>query len=106
MKAENAKRVAPVNGGTVAVLTSEEYVLLDPAGLLLTLTIKTPPDPENGQIQTFNATQPITLITWDFGVSSIWGPNGGQGMPTTLLANDPFSLVFIEETHKWYRIHG
>lgn len=106
MKAEYPKRVVPVSGGTVSVFLQNEYVLLDPPGLLLALTIKTPPDAEDGQIVMFNATKAITLITWDFGVSSIWGPNGGEGMPTTLLPNDPFSLVFLEETKKWYRIHG
>lgn len=95
-----------MNGGTVTVISSYEYHLLDPAGPLLTLTIKTPPDPGDGQIQMFNSTKVITLITWDFGVSTLWGPNAGEGAPLTLLANDPFSLIFLEETKKWYRVHG
>lgn len=85
----------PTTGQTVVMASNIGRLVLNPAGLLATLTLTVPPLPTNGQKVSISSTQAITAITI----------NGGTivGTITTLAIGGFADFVFSSDTASWLR---
>lgn len=93
----NATRYTPVNGGTLEIHASDDHVLIDPAGPLLSLTLALGPyDSDNGRTFFVHTTQLLTLISYEL------NGQGNGGLPTTLLPNTSFTMYYVLETDMWH----
>jgi hypothetical protein len=70
-------------------------LILNPAGLLATLTVSMPPNPQNGQLVSISSTKAITAFTL----------NGGTiiGAITTLALAGFAYYVYSSNTLSWLR---
>lgn len=88
--------VTPTTGSTVTINNNIDNFIIDPAGLLLALTINFPSAPVDGQLLTISSTQVITVLTVQIAslatvITSIAG--GGYSQFMYRLSNT-----------KWYRV--
>lgn len=88
--------VIPVNMGTVNLLATHLYTILNPAGTLATLTVNMPGSPADGQIQTVSTTQIISALTVGGGGNTI------IGQPTALIVGQSFSMIYNIGDTTWY----
>lgn len=94
----------PVTGGTIsdiATATSDQHIIITPAGTLSTLTITMPlvPGATDKQEILVNCTQAITTLTL-----STNGATAVVGAPSSLSANDYFRLKYDALMTTWYRV--
>ena len=94
----------PATGFNIAVPTpvaQQQWVLLQPAGLLATGTVTLPLNTStpDGTEVLITTTQQITAFT--LGLN---GAAAAYGDPTTLAAEDFFRMRFYQATNSWYRI--
>lgn len=82
---------------TVTVNAGDVWLILTPTGTLAAGTIALPDGPADGDEVTVNCTQVVTALT----VSSA---KTVTGAPTTLSANDFFSMRYDAVGGVWYRI--
>lgn len=82
----------PIAGSTIYIQNT--YTVLNPAATLATLTIALPVAPKNGFVLNITSTKDITALTITYG--------DVVGAPTTLVANTPLHLIYIEATSKWF----
>lgn len=94
----------PGTGFNIAVPTpvsDQQWILLQPAGLLASGTITLPLNtstPDGNEIL-ITTTQQITAFTL-----ALNGATAANGAPTTLAADDFFRMRFFATTNSWYRI--
>lgn len=94
----------PGTGFNIAVPTpvaDQQWMILQPAGLLATGTITLPLNtgtPDGTEILV-TTTQQITAFTL-----ALNGATAAYGAPTTLAADDFFRMRFYSATNSWYRI--
>lgn len=87
----------PTTGGTVVAAGGlVNYVLLEPAGTLATLTLTLPSSPVNGQRCVVSTTQIITALT----------VGGGTiiGTLTTLVLGGFAEFLYSSDSSKWFRV--
>ncbi|MEX0848906.1 MAG: hypothetical protein WD055_01655 [Candidatus Dependentiae bacterium] len=87
----------PASGDTVLISDETDMLILNPAGVLATLTITLPSENiDNGQTVTIASDMEITAVTL----------NGGtiNGAITTLAANGFAQYIYELSTDTWYRI--
>jgi len=94
----------PGTGFNIAVPTpvaDQQWMILQPAGLLATGTITLPlnTDTPDGTEILVTTTQQITAFTL-----ALNGATAAYGAPTTLAADDFFRMRFYSATNSWYRI--
>ncbi len=93
---------APLAGATVQVEDGSDsvWLILTPAGLLATLTVKLPAlaNCVDHQEVLVNCTQIVTALTIDANGASV------VGGPTAFAANGFFRLRFDAVLHTWYRV--
>lgn len=87
--------VVPTSGQTVVMLANIGRLVLNPAGLLATLTVTMPATPINGQQVSISSKQAITAMTI----------NGGTiiGTITTLARGGFASFVYSTDCASWLR---
>lgn len=94
----------PGTGFNIAVPTpvsQQQWILLQPAGLLATGTVTLPLNtatPDGTEILV-TTTQQITAFTL-----ALNGATAAYGDPLTLAAEDFFRMRFVQATNSWYRI--
>jgi len=94
----------PGTGFNIAVPTpvsQQQWILLQPAGLLATGTVTLPLNtatPDGTEILV-TTTQQITTFTL-----ALNGATAAYGDPLTLAAEDFFRMRFVQATNSWYRI--
>lgn len=94
----------PGTGFNIAVPTpvaQQQWVLIQPAGLLATGTVTLPLNtgtPDGFELLV-TTTQQITAFTL-----SLNGAAAAYGDPTTLAAEDFFRMRFVQSQNSWYRI--
>lgn len=91
--------IVPINQPTVG--NTDVHLILTPTATFATGTFQLPPKAglEDGQIVRVNTTQAITAVSFDLnGASSI------TGAPTTLQANNTFTLVYSVPSSTWYML--
>lgn len=94
----------PATGFNVTVPTpvsEQQWMLLQPAGTLATGTITLPLNtgtPDGTQVLV-TTTQIITAFTL-----ALNGAAAAFGAPTTLAANEFFTMRFYQATNSWYRV--
>lgn len=91
------QQAAPTAGQTVTAAGGlVNYVLLEPAGTLATLTLTLPSSPVNGQRCIVSTTQIITALT----------VNGGTiiGTLTTLALAWFAEFLYSSDSSKWFRV--
>jgi hypothetical protein len=89
----------PASGGSLTIPNGCSSLLLNPAGVLATLTITMPAAPVDGQIVRLATTQTVTALTLN--------ANAGQtisGNVTTLSATAPASYIYVLSLTKWIKI--
>jgi len=83
----NIQDAAPLTGTVVAVTGTANYLALNPAGTLATLSITLPATPTNGQPLVINSSQIITALTFTGGTvqgySGAFQFNAGQSLRLT-----------------------
>jgi hypothetical protein len=94
----------PGTGFNLAVPTpvaQQQWVLIQPAGLLATGTVTLPLNTQtpDGTEVLVTTTQQITAFTL-----ALNGATAGYGAPSTLAAEDFFRMRFVQATNSWYRI--
>lgn len=94
----------PGTGFNIAVPTpvaEQQWILLQPAGLLATGTVTAPlnTDTPDGTEILITTTQQITAFTF-----ALNGATAAYGAATTLAADDFFRMRFVASTNSWYRI--
>ena len=95
---------APSTSGFSVSITDDDkdiHLVLTPTGGFAAGTIVLPAllNLRDSQLLIVNCTQPITTLTIDGN-----GATAVTGAPTTLLANDYFTLKYDAITQTWYRI--
>ena len=94
----------PGTGFNIAVPTpvaQQQWMLIQPAGTLATGTVTLPLNtqtPDGTQV-TVTSTQIITSFTL-----ALNGASNAFGAPTTMAANEFFTVRFYQATNSWYRI--
>jgi hypothetical protein len=88
----------PLAGGTVDIQERVDKLCLKPAGVLATLTINMPTNPEDSQIVNIVSTQNVTAVTHN--VSSGQTINGAL---TAITASTPRAWIFRKKDSTWYR---
>lgn len=84
----------PSAGATVNINSNTDILALDPAGLLLTLTVTLPSSPPDGKIIKIAASQIITTLTLTGTV---------VGSLTSLALGGFAEYVFSSSANKWFR---
>lgn len=105
-KDEDTKQFAtPVTGGTITITDGSDddsnmWLIVTPAGILATLTIKFPivGSVVDKQEISINCTQDITALTFD-----VNGATDVIGEPAALTANDFLKFKYDSQTGNWYR---
>jgi hypothetical protein len=88
----------PLAGATVTMGTAERRCVIDPAGLLATLTVVLPPSPSDGQVAGVSSTQAITALTVNAGT----GGAAIVGVPAALTAGQAFTVLYRSTGNSWY----
>jgi hypothetical protein len=78
--------------------TKDNHLILTPTATFATGTIILPANPADKQLVLVNCTQIVTTLTVDGGVNTV------TGEPSSLAANDFFTLKYDTPTKVWYRI--
>ena len=91
---------SPVTGASIQITDgqSDIHLITTPLGTLADLDIILPANPVDEQLVLVNCTQIITALTID------GGSNAVIGAPTSLAANDFFTLKHDAPTNVWYRV--
>ena len=84
----------PTTGATVNINSNTDILAVDPAGLLLTLTVALPSSPRDGKIIKIAASQVITTLTLTGSI---------VGSLTTLALGGFAEFVFCSSANKWFR---
>lgn len=87
---------APATGATVTVNPGTNFLVLEPAGTIATLTVNLPAGAD-GQVLAISSTQIITAVTL-----AASGAETIAGTITTLAAANSFCRYIFRST-KWYR---
>ncbi len=91
---------APSSTGFTATITDNAentHLILTPTGAFAAGSIVLPTAPADKQMVLVNCTQDITALTITSGVTV-------TGAPTTITANDYFTLKYDSVTATWYRV--
>lgn len=90
---------APTTGATVALSQARnQYLLLNPAGTLLALTVTLPTSPNDGDRVTIGTSQAVTTLTIGAGSNTVLGPI------STIAIGGFAKFIFNASTTKWFRI--
>ncbi len=88
----------PGTGTTLTLNNTDWYVVIDPTGALLALTVQFCANPFDGQVVDVRTTQAITNLTI--------APNAGQSVAvtgfTSLGASQKFSAIYLAFNNTWY----
>lgn len=86
----------PTAGSTVAANSNTTALVLEPAGLLATLTVTMPSGPIDGQVFTVTSTQIVTTLTMSGGTI--------KSVLASFSANGFASWIYGATGAAWYRI--
>ena len=89
----------PVTGFSLTIGAAIQYLILEPAGVLATVTITMPVSPTDGYRVGFTSTQAVTTLTLT--------PNTGQTIrnsPTALAAGVGITFLYRSANATWYRV--
>lgn len=90
---------APAAAASLTIGNGVQALVLEPAGVIATLTVTMAAAPKDGETVIISTTQTITALTLS--------PNGGQTIvnPVTALAANAFvRYLYRASSSKWYRI--
>lgn len=89
----------PTTGSTVTLSSTKWHTIIDPAGALLALTVKTPASPADGQLLDFKVSQAITTLTVspNSGQSVVGGPAAGASV-----AGITYNAIYRSANTTWY----
>jgi len=91
---------SPLAGFSISMASTDKILMLNPAGVLATGTIKLPSNPYDGQPVQVSSTKTITSLTLS--------PAGSETVfnsPTTLVGGSGFSYFFRSIDNAWYRLY-
>lgn len=95
---QNTQYAAPAaNGFSVTVNTGDVWLILTPVSTYAAGTIVLPTGASDKDTVTVNCTQIVTSLTVSSGATVV-------GAPTTLAANDFFTMKYDGVTSSWYRV--
>lgn len=89
----------PTTGSTVSS-TGEPYLIINPAGAILALTVNFPTSPADGQLFNLASTQAVTTVTLSAGSNTI------DGALTSLAANGTAGWMFTTNGTQWVKVHN
>lgn len=99
-RAENGMTYnAPLTGASITIGANVEYLVLEPAGTIATLTVTFPASPGDYQTVTISTTQTVTALT----LSGNTGKTIANAV-TTLAANGFVKYIYRPTNTKWYRV--
>lgn len=90
---------APAAAASLTIGNGIQALVLEPAGVIATLTVTTCAAPKDGETFIISTTQTVTALTLS--------PNAGQTIVnpvTTLAQNTSVRYIYRLSTTKWYRI--
>jgi hypothetical protein len=92
---------APLTGAGITVKNNTSAVVIEPIGTIAALGLALPAAPVDNQVVSVSTTQTITALT-----TSAAAPTGVNVslVPTTMLANSQFSMIYRLANNKWYRV--
>lgn len=97
--------IVPVTGNTVAIAAGVMVQIINPAGILATLTVTTPPAPVNttGTIQrlTIVFMTAITTLTWTAGSGTT---SSGAALPATVAIGGVVNLIWVQSLSQWVHV--
>jgi hypothetical protein len=88
---------APLTGATIVLADVDWYVLIDPAGAILALTVQMNPNPYDGVVVSLVFSQAVTNLTLS--------PNAGQSVknnPATVAAGKAINAIYRLANTTWY----
>jgi hypothetical protein len=93
--------LAPTTTFNLTIKNNTSAMIFEPSGTIAVVSITLPQLPVDNQVLSMSTTQELTAIT--YGTLSPVGVNVSL-VPTTMLANSQFSIVYRASNNKWYRI--
>lgn len=88
----------PLAGETITTLEGERRRLLDPAGILATLTLVLPPNPTDGNFYDLITSKEVTVMT----ITAPGGASISNGAPFLFAGDTSVELLYRAANTTWY----